>query len=279
MAIILYHTNTTIPDHLKDCVAKIRQYSNIPIYLLTDCDYNIATVKVVNINKYNEFKWLQDLDYFRGNDAMSHMWRTSCFRIFYIQKFMEEETLNDVLHFDNDVLLYEKPETLIEKISTKYNGFAITAHNSGEIVFGMSYIKNTELLSPITRTIKKELLIPTNELKKKYGGYPSEMQIIARAECEYLPILPTGLTDPRYTANFQHFNSVFDPSSYGQYIAGTYAEKQPGWFGTHQEIGKFIGNSRIRVIFEDRNPFVLFEGNRIKINNLHIHSKDTGKYL
>ena len=123
MAIILYHTNTTIPDHLKDCVAKIRQYSNIPIYLLTDCDYNIATVKVVNINKYNEFKWLQDLDYFRGICALSIMiYHYSWFVLG--QKYTSDNfhnyccnLLNIMYHIANIYLFQVKSQIIIMLIS------------------------------------------------------------------------------------------------------------------------------------------------------------------
>ena len=41
----------------------------------------------------------------------------------------------------------------------------------------------------------------------------------------------------------------------------------------------FIGNGEIQVIFENRMPYVIYKGNKIKINNLHIHSKNTGLYL
>lgn len=280
MSIILYHTSTPIPNHLIDCIKKIRQYSNIPIHLLTDSDITHDDLIVTNINKYNEFNWLNNLDYFRGNDSLSHMWRTSCFRMFYIQRLMQDLNLENVLHFDNDVLLYEKPENIIEKMIGRYGAFAVTAHSHDEIVLGMSFIKNSNALSSVVDFIKNEFQLPSRDLRNKYGGYPSEMRLIsAHGNCEFLPILPEGLTAQRYTNNYSNFNSVFDPSSYGQHIGGTFSEKKPGWFGTHQEIGKFIGNGAIRVVFEDRNPYLVYQGNRIKINNLHIHSKNTGLYL
>jgi hypothetical protein len=280
MNIILYHTNTPIPPHVTDCIKKIKQYSNIPIYFLTDTDISYDGVNVLNINKYNELNWLNTLDYFSGNDSLSQMWKTSCFRMFYIQKIMQDLNLENVLHFDNDVLLYENPEILIEKISNKYNNFAVTAHSHDEIVFGMSFIKNSNSLNSIVSFIKNELSLPSNILKNKYSGYPSEMRLISAShQCDFLPILPENLTENRFTKNYLHFNSVFDPSSYGQFIGGTFSDKKPGWYGTHQEIGKFIANNQIKIIFENRNPFVIYMGSKIKINNLHIHSKNTGLYL
>lgn len=278
--IILYHTDTSLPEHLFDCISKIRQYSKIPIYLLTDSNDKIETVISVNIKKYKTYEWLNDLNYFNGSDSLSKMWRTSCFRLFYIQQFLKDKQLKNVLHFDNDVLLYENPEKIIELMDRLYDNFAITAHNSDEVVMGMSYIKNENSIDGLVSFIENQLKIDSHVLSNKYGGYPSEMRLIsAYDQIEMIPILPDGLSENRYTNNYCKFKSIFDPSSYGQYIGGTYSDKKPGWFGVHQEIGKFIANNDIEVIFEDRNPYLIVKEQKIKINNLHIHSKETNKYL
>lgn len=280
MSIILFHTNTDIPNHLLDCVKKIKQYSKIPIYLITDSKNEIEGTVHVAVQKYNKFNWLDNLDYFRGNDSISHMWRTSCFRMFYIQEFLKENKLKNILHFDNDVLLYENPEKIIEIMDSVYDKFAITAHTEDQVVMGMSYIKDYNSLDGIVNYLKSQLEINFNTLSNKYGGYPSEMCLISSyGKIDTIPVLPKRLSKNRYTNNYHKFKSVFDPSSYGQYIGGTYGDKKPGWFGVHQEIGKYIANNEIEIIFEDRNPYLIFKEEKIKINNLHIHSKETWKYL
>lgn len=280
MAIVLFHSETKIPAHLIDCVKKIRQYSKIPIYLLTDNNFEIDTVKIVDINHYQKFDWLKNINYFPGTDILSCMWRSSCFRLFYIKEFLKEFNLRNVLHFDNDVLLYENPEKIIEIMDSIYDKFTITAHNSEEVVMGMSYIKNEQSLDGLIEFISSEFELNSNILSNKYNGYPSEMRLIsAYKDISTIPILPDDISEPRYNNNYSKFKSVFDPSSYGQYISGTYGEKKPGWFGEHQEIGKFIKNKEIKVIFEDKNPYVIYKDQKIKINNLHVHSKETEKYL
>jgi hypothetical protein len=280
MNIILYHTDTNQPKHLFDCISKIRQYSKIPIYLLTDSDNQLDGVNVINILKYKKNSWLNNLNYFSGSDDLSKMWRTSCFRLFYIRDFLKDHNLKNILHFDNDVLLYESPEKIIEIMEHINDDFAITAHNETEVVMGMSFIKNDTSIDKLLEFIENELNLNPNILSNKYGGYPSEMRLIsAFKNIKTLPILPDGLSESRYTNNYLKFKSVFDPSSYGQYIGGTYSDKKPGWFGVHQEIGKYIANNSIKVIFENKNPYVIVQDQKIKINNLHIHSKETQKYL
>jgi len=286
MSIILYHRSTPIPNHLRDCVTKIRQYSNLPIYLLSDSDYTDNNVQCININKYSDFNWLNDINFLHTNtrDRGYHMWRESSFRLFHIKKFIEENNLSDVLTFDNDILLYENPEKIIELMVSKYDGFALTPNCHDEVSMGMVFIKNAESISKLCDFFKQELLLPARELNSKYQGYPTEMRILTHySGCQMLPILPTGLTDERYTNNFEHFNAVFDPSSYGQFIGGlsplNEAVPNPGWFHEYQQIGKYIKSKEIEILFEDRNPYLIYRKNKIKINSLHIHSKQTQKYL
>lgn len=278
--IILYHTNTPIPNHLIHCVYKIRQLSSIPIYLLTDTDINLDdTIETVNINKFNSLNWLSDIDYFT-HDNFKNLWQTSCYRLFYIQKLIEEKNLSNILHFDNDVLLYEIPETIISKMIELNYSFGITAHNINEVVMGMSFLKNSTSLNSVLDFIFKELHLPMGVLQQKYNSWPNEMNLLnASAACEYLPVLPEGISENRYTNNFKNFNSVFDPSSYGQFLGGTYQEKKAGWFETRQEIGKVIADNKIKIIYEDKAPYVWYNDERIKINNLHIHSKLTESFL
>jgi hypothetical protein len=286
MSIILYHKSTPIPNHLKDCVAKIRQYSNLPIYLLSDSDYTEHGVKCINVNNYSDLNWLNNINFLHTHvkDRAYHMWRESSFRLFYIKKFIEENNLSNVLTFDNDILLYENPEKIIELMANKYDGFALTPNCHDEVSMGMVFIKNTECISKLCNFFKQELMLPPKELNLKYQGYPTEMRILTHySECQMLPILPTGLTTERYTNNFEYFNAVFDPSSYGQFIGGlsplNESVPNPGWFHEYQQIGKYIKSKEIQILFENRNPYLIYKNNKIKINSLHIHSKQTHKYL
>lgn len=282
MSIILYHTDTPIPNHLNDCITKIKQYSNIPIYLLTDSDYKRDGVIVVDINRYKQScDWLKNIKLVLSNDPM---WSSSSYRFFYIKELIEEKQLTDVLTFDNDVLLYESPEKIIELLSPDYNKFTITAHSNDEIVMGMCFIKNSTAIQNVCNILKNEYSIPIQTLRNKYQLYPTEMRILGVSnEIDFLPILPSEISTERFTKNYNKYKSVFDPSSYGQYLGGLPAihdpESKPGWFSNWQEIGKNIGNNNIKVIMEDKNPYVLYNNTKIKINNLHIHSKLTKKFL
>lgn len=279
-AIVLFHTGTPIPEHLVDCVSKIRQYSKLPIHLLTDSSNLNLDVIVHDVNKFDDLKWLQNIRYF-SNDSMKEMWRGSCFRLLYIERLLQDLNLKCVLHFDNDVMLFEKPEVIIDKFDSLYTKFAITAHNSDEVVAGMCYIKSAASLVDVNSFITKELKSDPAILHFKYGGFPNEMRLLSKSGCcDFIPILPSAVTkDVRYSQHFDVLNSVFDPSSYGQYIGGTFSEKKPGWFGAHQEIGNHLSKNHIKVVYENNVPYVIVEESKTKICNLHIHSKQTRQFL
>jgi hypothetical protein len=281
-SIILYHTTTDLPKHLFDCIKQIRNYSNITIHLLTDKNYelNINNLIIKNINDFSSLKWINNLDYFNSDYSFGHLWKSSCYRLFYIQNYIEDNNLSNILHFDNDVLLFESPEKILEMVSVYKNKIAITAHNECEVVMGMSYIKDSYSMEALLEFVKSELHKGFDYLHKLYNGYPTEMQLISKSnQYETLPILPRQISSERYSNNFDKFNSIFDPSSYGQYLGGTYGEKKPGWYGTHHEIGKNISENKIKIFMEDKNPYLICQDQKIKINNLHIHSKQTGMFL
>lgn len=286
MCIILYHRKTKIPNHLNDCIAKIKQYSNIPIFVITDQDFLNNEVTVVNTNRYDNLKWLDD--YYTGvhyrNDNEYHMWRESSYRFFYIKNTIEEYNLSNILTFDNDVLLYENPEKILEQITQKYKNIAITPQCHNEVVMGMCYLKDSNSIKVITDFFVQEYKLDRHHLKQKYKDYPTEMRILANIkQIEYLPILPNAITENRYSNNYSFFNSVFDPAGYGMYIGGlspmNVSIPNPGWYHDYQEIGKQIKLNKIKIFFENHNPYLLYGNDRIKINNLHIHSKETYKYM
>jgi len=111
---------------------------------------------------------------------------------------------------------------------------------------------------------------------------PNEMRLLSKLDQEkkcfsLLPILPIG----EFSYNFSNFKSLFDPSSYGQHIGGTPEKPEGGWVAAqngHRAIDPLLTARTIDIIFEDKLPYVMLTGKQIKLNNLHIHSKQLSKY-
>jgi len=128
-------------------------------------------------------------------------------------------------------------------------------------------------------------------LKRYDTDMVHEMSLMKMYELErgieqlsYLPILPFGAQSD----NYEKFNSVFDPASWGQYVGGT-TNGVPGAKPSDHYIGRvLIDNPDYDVVWkkddEGRNiPYFTYNDNyndhEIKINNLHIHSKNLKLYM
>jgi hypothetical protein len=96
---------------------------------------------------------------------------------------------------------------------------------------------------------------------------------------KFLPILPFG----DYSENYDEFNSLFDPASYGQYVGGT-MNGVPGAKPQDHYIGRLLEQHPDYTVVwkqekQGRVPYFKYDGQEVKINNLHIHSKNLNLYV
>ena len=75
---------------------------------------------------------------------------------------------------------------------------------------------------------------------------------------------------------------LFDPAGYGQYIDGTHTNPKKlfkrGYTSIYDPVGVEILAKRVKVQF-NKKPFVLWEGNKFNLSNLHVHSKRFKNYF
>jgi hypothetical protein len=93
-----------------------------------------------------------------------------------------------------------------------------------------------------------------------------------------LPTMPV----PPMDANFDVFQSLFDPASWGQFMGGT-RDEGPGAMPKDHYIGQFLrGEMEIHMtwVYEDhmKVPCFIYNEKAMRINNLHIHSKNLHLY-
>jgi len=277
-SIILYHCGTPLPKHLFDCVAKIRQLSKIPVYLITDHPEPVVDIEVVDARDgmFSGLSSIVSQDYF-SKHPLVEMWRGAALRMFYIQRFMANNFLDDVLHFDNDVMLFADPGWIVKTCRQLYSRCAVTCHTAQHAVMGMAYFPNMLEMDDITLPLERELRRPWGDLCREYDC-PSEMVIISKqCKTEFLPVLPEG--PERYASHFSDFASVFDPASYGQFLAGTHAHKRPGHMENCHAIGLLMIEGRIKTYMLGGKPYLQYDGVDMPINSLHVHSKLTEQFL
>lgn len=274
MNIILCHIGNTLPSYIFDNLKQLQIFNGESIiYLILN--------KKAYISRLDDFKKVK-LKYIEDyanqyNFINNDFWGVTTKRLFYIEELMRKDKLKNIIHIENDVLLYSNFNNL------DFNNYkiGITLCGPQHASCAIMFIKDDYHLSLLNDKIKKRIKI------KKISGSYSEMIIIRHIfdgdnEDKLLQRLPILPDHPTESYNLTQFNSLFDPASWGQYIGG--APKVPNsWVGDHHYIGYNLKRNIINMKFINKNgkkvPIALYNNLEYPINNLHIHSKHLNKFL
>jgi hypothetical protein len=288
MTVVLFHSGRSLPVFLKDSLQQLRLFNpDITVYFLTDTQhltnpiFALHNILVVDKQKYiSEDIQTFEVLYGRGKDDF---WTITTTRLMYIANFIQEQNLHDVYHLENDVLLYTDIKNINPLFTKLYKNMAITVGGPDKCMTGFLFIKRPSALRDMVGFFIKLLKSNTiHNIRKQYGmDMVNEMTLIRVYSrdhpnlLEFLPILPFG----DFAENFSAFNSIFDPASWGQYVGGT-TDGVPGAKPDDHYIGVLLRqNLDYTVVWHKGIPYFKYDGHEVKINNLHIHSKNLYKYL
>jgi len=277
-----------LPKFIKFGLHQLRIFNpDINVYFLTDKwllnndifkEYNIIPIDKDDYysNKIKEYE-----SYY--NYGSSSFWTLAATRLIYIENFMSANNLQNVYHFENDILLYYDLKNFHEKFISLFNNIAITTGGPDKTMTGFMYIKNSDSMKIMTQFFIDTLkMYGIHGTMMKYGmDMVHEMSLMkfygiekGSEFLENLPILPFG----EFSINFNEFNSIFDPASWGQFVGGTRTDG-PGAKPQDHYIGRLLLQNpswTVKWLIEDelKIPYFSYDNNLVKINNLHIHSKN-----
>ena len=242
----------------------IEKFQNIEIINLED----VVSDQTNKIKKYDIFKGT----IFESNP----LWGRALLRIFYLRDIQKELNLKNVIHFDNDILIYKPYEEIKEYFhSSKFN---ITPASHNRLIFGYSLIQNYDIFNEICKLLDKKI---EEGIKKDWDFNnfipPTEMDLLAMIYKEnsnlfnLLPVLP-------YDSSI-----IFDPLSYGMYIDGSHTSPRKfysrRYVDFNDQIGVELFSKRIKTKFVNNNPVVYWNNKTFDMSNMHIHSKRFEKFL
>jgi len=257
------------PYWLQDSINSVKKSDeSATIYFCGDSEQKIDGVYNLNLKDIASSMTLQAMDSTLWQNDPNPLWRTSIYRIFILKDMMSRTELEDFVHFDSDVLLFESFETVKKSINQDLKALHITRCNDTEVVFGYSYCNSYNALYNICHMVK-EAMYDYKLLTSLITSHPNEMQILNGIQKKSYNLITNLPTLPN-----ENFEYIFDPSSYGQYLFGTHNGHPAGWHGDHHYIGKLIGESKLFVSI-DKKPVAIMNEFNSKIVNLHIHSKKT----
>jgi hypothetical protein len=279
MVIVLFHSGV-LPGYLKYTFSQIRIFNpDVVVYFITNKEHLKDDVfKEYNIIPVNKDLYHSDkISSFERLYKKPGFWTITATRLIYIENFIRKKNLTDVYHFENDVLLYYDLKELHDIFINLFKGLAITRGGTDKCMTGFMFIKNAGSISEMTDffiSLLSELGV--NGIKNKYRmDMVNEMTLMSVYFASHGGSLPT-MPHSEYA---NQFNSIFDPASYGQFVGGT-TNGMPGAKPKDHYIGQMLTeNPSFDIIWNNkRQPCLKYNDNEIRINNLHIHSKNLHLY-
>jgi hypothetical protein len=246
------------------------------IYVVTDRIYlakfqkfakHIHLVSIDTLNDVYNYNAGKNIDKMFRNG----FWELTSKRFFYIYSLMKSYNLKDVIHIENDVLVYYNCNSLLELLDKNKIYFPIDSYKRA--VASIMYIPNQVIFGSIL---------------SKYDINQSDMLNFARIQ-KLIPNafenFPIGFREMNFSSEQQHvtrlfdtFKIIFDGAAIGQYLGGIDPRNTPG--NTIGFISKecVIKYNTYQFIWNNINkngnkPYLSYRGNIIPIFNLHVHSK------
>lgn len=228
----------------------------------------IHLVDVASLDDSYQFNKVTKMD----SNFRDGFWIATSSRFFYIYALMKRDSINDVIHIENDVLLYYNCDILHSRLhGTKlYLPFDSYSRNIASIMYIPNHIIFKQVLDhfvyseddmynfSLIRNMMPEI-IDQFPICKSIDSFTLEQKYVC--------------------SNFDLFEFVFDAAAIGQYLGGVDPRNTPGdtrGFINELCVIKYndfvykwiIGNDGIR------RPFIILKnGDSIPIFNLHIHCK------
>jgi len=189
-------------------------------------------------------------------------WNNASKRLFLVYEYMKMNKLKNVIHLENDVLLYSK---------MKYNfdeKIYITMDSDNRCIPGIIYIPNYNLFTKLIENYD----FTKNDMINLAKFYTNNKDIV-----KTFPIIDDSIDKCIYNENFQEFNGIFDGAAIGQYLGGVdprnIAGDTTGFVNETCEIK--YNKYTFKWVKKNSNyfPYIEINNKLILINNLHIHSK------
>ncbi|MDE3045944.1 MAG: hypothetical protein KGJ02_04800 [Verrucomicrobiota bacterium] len=291
-SIVFIHLGNKIPDYLSIAVKQARLFNReCPIYLLHNkgarlpAGMGVIPIECESLSRssfHQRFRQQTKLD----KRSLNGFWFYTTERFYYLQEFIQQYNLIDVFHLENDVMLYANLNDLLPVFHTYYKGMIGATYEGEErCVPGFVYIADIHPMNELMAFLAGRVGLNETDMEwiGRFINYKHKIYI------DTLPVLfpnyriTVGLrfcevSDDRFSNYFEAFDSLFDAAAMGQYLGGESPVHNTPVPGYVNPVSAYVSSHftfEWEVDSEGRRiPFILFQGQKKRINNLHIHSKN-----
>jgi len=270
-------------DYILSNIRQLLRLGHTSIYVIVNPEFipyfnefteHVKCISVTSLRdefNYYGYQHTSDNMHFRNGFNM----HTSS-RFFYLYAFIKEYNIQDVLHLENDVLIYYDSDLLKEMVDSEHIYVPIDCPSRA--IASVVYIPRPELLGTILSGYD-------------YGKNDMEnFSMLVQRFPETIQTFPIGSASMAHTEeqrlvtqHWEKFQIVFDAAAIGQYLGGVDPRNIPGdttGFVNETCVIKYNQYEFSWMETEGiRRPYVIHEGVTIPIFNLHIHSKTLYKFM
>lgn len=299
--IVAYAFVGTLPSYSIDTVKQMRLFYSGDIYFIIN-DYsspyveilvNTYSVKIVMYEEvvHNEFNALINatngrIAYMSVLKGREKLFIHSFERFFLLHNLMQSKNLNNVFFLELDNLVYDNPENWMDGFKNK--DMAYLFDNFGRCSTAIAYIKNKEILHKFMESCFAYII--GNMKTTEFINEMTALYIFWEANQQSVQLLPIHWEDERLPeqthGTYLHYkNTIFDALSIGIYLTGIDLFHSNGilTLGRKSEWGLIDYTKYIYEWKLDEKgrkiPYVLNGSEWIRINNLHVHSKNLSAHL
>ena len=292
-AIVLVHLGDSLPAYLNDCIAQLALHTSMPVHVVvpTALAQGVAApamalaVETLGAGaKRAAFEQGTTLDKgFRGG-----FWKFASERFFVLEQAMEALGLDELIHLENDVLLYTDPARLLPALRAHYT-IASTFDNDSRCIPGFVYVRSRSAMAELTTLLL--LCKGANDMMAL-----AALRNARPALLDNLPIIPNFWSHPlrstngqttrdpsRYSRHFEDFGGVWDAAALGQYVGGVDPHNRDGDTRGFINEACLFQPSQLQVEWRKdargmHCPWLGHGGRQYPAFSLHIHCKDLARY-
>lgn len=278
MNIVLVCLNN-FQDYILTNIEQLIKLKHNSIFVITNADlfsnfdkFN-SKINLINLNELNEtynFESRTTLN----KSFRNGFWYLTSLRFFYIYEFMKKYNVNDVIHLENDVLVYYNCDELINLVDKHYMYIPFDTYKRN--IASILYIPNAEMYKKILDNYNFDI----NDMEN-FSNIKNKIGLIKNFP---IFIKNDNLTNEQkfVSDNSELFPFIFDAAAIGQYLGGIDPRNASGNTTGFINETCVIKYNNFKIWFENieiKKPFILIKDKKVPIFNLHIHSKKLTEFI
>jgi hypothetical protein len=302
--IVYVHLGNTLPIYWYDSVKQSRLFNkSCPIYLIANksalnkrhpLSYKFSenSVTLVEIESLTKSKKHEE---FINITALDKKWRDGFWfyaseRFFVLDDFAQQFGVTDIIHLENDNMVYVDFTHLMPLFKKYYPGIGGIFASDERCIPGLIYFADKKITHELISLFNKLACKGIDDMhtigrfyhEKSYDGAINMLPVIMpeyissyglKTATGKIPVKPY-----QYSSHIEEFNSIFDGAAIGIYMGGYDPRNNklgPGSIHPHTVFNASLLKFEWHTDREERKiPFAIFAGKAYRINNIHVHCKN-----